>query len=84
MKWCRKDDRGDCCAALTGVLARAKAALAKGERGQRRVQVELVSGLSFIDEVMGVEGEGPGAVAVFTSQRRVAVADIGLVALELS
>jgi hypothetical protein len=84
MRWCRKDDRGDCCSVLTGVLTRAKAALEKGERGQRRVQVELVSGLSFIDEVMGVEGEGVGAVAVFASQRRVAVADIGVVALELS
>jgi hypothetical protein len=47
------------------------------------VQVELMSGMSFIDEVIGLEDEGGAQVAVFAS-RRVAIAEIGVVSVELS
>lgn len=84
MRWCRKTDSGDCGQVLKSLLSRAKAAMSSDGRAERRVQVELLSGMSFIDEVMGVEGEGGAQIAVFASSRRVAVADIGVVTLELS
>ena len=63
MFWCRKDS-GDCLKTLKQLL------------GRKGVEVELNSGLLFIDEVVRVEGD----VAVFASERRVAVADIERVA----
>jgi hypothetical protein len=48
--------------------------------GERRVKVELLSGFSFIDEVVSLEGSDAQAVAIFSSQRRVALAEIGFVA----
>lgn len=77
MRWCKKDATGECFPVLKSLLNRARA--------ERRVQIELVSGMSFIDEVIGLEGSDGQAVAVFSSERRVAVADIGFVTLaELS
>lgn len=78
MRWCKKDATGECFPVLKSLLNRAS-------RSERRVQIELVSGMSFIDEVIGLEGSDGQAVAVFSSERRVAVADIGFVTLaELS
>jgi uncharacterized protein YabN with tetrapyrrole methylase and pyrophosphatase domain len=73
MRWCRKDSREACFPTLKALLGRA--------REQRRVKVELVSGMSFIDEVVEVVGVEADAIAVFSSQRRVALADIDLVAV---
>lgn len=68
MFWCRKDHGGDCLKTLKNLLGRGGG-----------VEVELTSGLLFIDEVVSVEGE-LAPVAVFASQRRVAIADIERVA----
>lgn len=73
MRWCRKDSREACFPVLKALLGRA--------RDQRRVKVELLSGMSFIDEVIEVVGGEGDAIAVFSSARRVALADIDVVAL---
>lgn len=67
MFWCRKDHGGDCLKTLKKLL------------GRGGVEVELTSGLLFIDEVVRVEGE-LAPVAVFASERRVAISDIERVA----
>lgn len=66
-RWCRKDASGACFPLLKSLL------------GKRGVQVELSGGLSFIDEVVSLEGDTGAEVAVFSSRRRVAVRDIELV-----
>ena len=66
-RWCRKDASGSCFPLLKSLL------------GKSGVQVELSGGLSFIDEVIGIEGNTGAEVAVFSSRRRVAVRDIELV-----
>jgi hypothetical protein len=63
-RWCRKDASGSCFPLLKSLL------------GKRGVQVELAGGLSFIDEVITLEGNTGSEVAVFSSRRRVAVRDI--------
>lgn len=63
-RWCRKDATGGCFPLLKSLL------------GKRGVQVELSGGLSFIDEVVSLEGHTGAEVAVFSSRRRVAVRDI--------
>jgi hypothetical protein len=73
VRWCKKDATGECFPAL-------KALLGLGLR-ERRVKVELLSGFSFIDEVVSLEGTDAMAVAIFSSQRRVPVAEIGFVAM---
>ncbi len=85
MRWCRKDSRpataegreslGEptCFPLLRALLGR--------RREERRVRVELISGMSFIDEVVSMEGADASAVAVFSSQRRVAVTDIDVIAV---
>ena len=66
-RWCRKDASGSCFPLLKSLL------------GKSGVQVEMSGGLSFIDEVIGIEGNTGAEVAVFSSRRRVAVRDIELV-----
>ncbi|MDP1830296.1 MAG: hypothetical protein Q8L48_43930 [Archangium sp.] len=66
-RWCRKDASGPCFPLLKSLL------------GKRGVQVELSGGMSFIDEVVSLEGDTGAEVAVFSSRRRVAVRDIELV-----
>jgi hypothetical protein len=63
-RWCRKDASGECFPLLRSLL------------GKRGVQVETSGGLSFIDEVVSLEGVRGAEVAVFGSKRRVAVKDI--------
>lgn len=63
-RWCRKDASGTCFPLLKSLL------------GRSGVHVELAGGLSFIDEVIGLEGNTGSEVAVFSSKRRVAVRDI--------
>ncbi|MFO0598349.1 MAG: hypothetical protein U0228_23795 [Myxococcaceae bacterium] len=63
-RWCRKDASGSCFPLLKSLL------------GRKGVQVELSGGMSFIDEVVSVEGTSGSEVAVFSSRRRVAVSDI--------
>ena len=63
-RWCKKDASGSCFPLLKSLL------------GKRGVQVELSGGLSFIDEVISIEGNTGSEVAVFSSRRRVAVSDI--------
>ncbi len=75
MRWCRKDSREACFPTLKALLDRAR------DARRVRVQVELVSGMSFIDEVVEVVGGEAEAIAVFSSSRRVALADIDLVAV---
>jgi hypothetical protein len=74
MRWCRKDNQSTAEPTCFPLL---RALLGK----QRRVRVELISGMSFIDEVVGMEGADAAAVAVFSSQRRVAVSDIDVIAV---
>jgi len=69
-RWCRKDATSECFPLLKSLL------------GRRGVQVDLVGGLSFIDEVVSLEGVGGAEVAVFSSKRRVAIRDIELVKWE--
>ena len=66
-RWCKKDASGSCFPLLKSLL------------GKTGVQVEMSGGLSFIDEVVGIEGNTGAEVAVFSSRRRVAVRDIELV-----
>jgi hypothetical protein len=63
-RWCRKDATSECFPLLKSLL------------GKRGVSVELVGGMSFIDEVVSLEGSNGGEVAVFSSRRRVALRDI--------
>ena len=63
-RWCRKDPSQTCFPLLKALL------------GKSGVQVELAGGLSFIDEVVSLEGNTGSEVAVFSSKRRVAVRDI--------
>ena len=63
-RWCKQDASGSCFPLLKSLL------------GKSGVQVELSGGLSFIDEVIGIEGNPGSEVAVFSSRRRVAVSDI--------
>lgn len=63
-RWCRKDATSECFPLLKSLL------------GRRGVSVELVGGMSFIDEVVSLEGSNGGEVAVFSSRRRVALRDI--------
>jgi hypothetical protein len=63
-RWCRKDATGTCFPLLKSLL------------GKSGVQVELSGGMSFIDEVVSLEGNTGSEVAVFSSRRRVAVRDI--------
>lgn len=63
-RWCRKDATSECFPLLKSLL------------GRRGVSVELVGGMSFIDEVVSLEGLNGGEVAVFSSRRRVALRDI--------
>lgn len=63
-RWCRKDANGGCFPLLRALL------------GKSGVQVEMSGGLSFIDEVVSLEGNSGSEVAVFSSKRRVAVRDI--------
>ncbi len=66
-RWCRKDATSGCFPLLKSLL------------GRRGVQVELVGGMSFIDEVVSLEGPTGAEIAVFSTRRRVAVRDIELV-----
>ena len=69
-RWCRKDATSECFPLLKSLL------------GRRGVQVDMVGGLSFIDEVASLEGTSGAEVAVFSSKRRVAIRDIELVQWE--
>jgi hypothetical protein len=63
MFWCKKTDKSNCVGILKTLL------------GTKNVKVELSDGLTFIDEVVRIHGEGVNAVVVLGS-REISISSI--------